>query len=166
MTTLATDNLASLVRKKHQVLVQLREIGLRQQKLVDESATTSLMQLLGAKQHLIAALQMVERSLRPYQSEDPEQRTWRSPTDRATCAEQAAACQRLLAEVMELERTQEARMVERRDQVADQLRRANSAHHAADAYAQQRTPHARSLNSPDETSASRLDLTTASKQTH
>lgn len=159
MTSLATDNLAQLIRKKHQVLLQLREIGMRQQQAVEEKATSSLLQLLGAKQHLIAALQMVERNLRPYQAEDPESRTWRTPEDRAACARQQAECQRLLTEVMELERNQEAKMVERRDQVAAQLRRANTAHQATSAYSQHRMPHKPAPISGPTDVASSLDLT-------
>lgn len=158
MPPLATDNLAELIRKKHLILVQLREIGLRQQKLVDESATTPLLQLLGAKQHLIAALQMVERNLRPFQAEDPENRVWRTPADRAACATTAAECQQLLAEVMGLERSQELRMVERRDLVAQQLRRANTAHQAADAYQQHRGSHHRTASSGMPDSELSLDL--------
>jgi hypothetical protein len=159
MSIISTDNLAELIRKKHQILTQLRVIGLRQQRLVDETDTTGLLQLLGAKQHLIGALQMVERSLRPFQEEDPEQRQWRSPGDRAACAERAAECQALLCEVMELERTQEAKMIERRDQVAEQLRRAGSAHQAVGAYAQHRGPNRSSASSDSSAVLSRLDLT-------
>lgn len=136
MSLLATDQLAELIRKKHQILVQLREIGRRQQPLVDDASTNHLLQLLGAKQHLIHALQLVERHLRPFQAEDPEQRQWRSPAERSACAAQAEQCRTLLAEVMELERQQEARMSERRDQVAVQLQQAATAREAAGAYHQ------------------------------
>lgn len=163
MSSLATDNLAQLIRKKHRVLMQLRDIGLRQQQAVADKATSNLLQLLGAKQHLIAALQMVERSLRPYQAEDPESRVWRSAEERAACAQQQAECQQLLAEVMQLERDQEAKMIERRDDVAAQLRRANSAHQAVDAYAQHRAPHQHTaISSTHENLSSHLDLTAGS----
>ncbi len=160
MSTLATDKLAELVRKKHQVLTQLREIGLRQQALVDQSDITHLLQLLGAKQHLIGALQTVERSLRPFQSDDPESRAWRSPADRAACAERANDCRRLLDEVMQLEREQEARMIERRDQVADRLHRAGTAHRAVGAYEQQARQNGWSIQDGDPATTERLDLTT------
>ncbi|MGI9457893.1 MAG: hypothetical protein ACR2NU_15110 [Aeoliella sp.] len=134
MTLIATDNLAELIRKKHQILVQLREIGRRQEQLVGEAQASNLMQLLGAKQHLINALQSVERSLQPFQAEDPDSRLWRSPAQRADCAEQAVACKNLLAEVMELEKRQEIRMTERRDEVASRLKQAGAARQAANAY--------------------------------
>lgn len=160
MTKLPTDNLAELIRKKHQILVQLRDIGLRQQKLVEASATTGLLQLLGAKQHLIGALQMVERNLRPFQSDDPEQRQWRNPSDRAACAERANECQQLLSEVMELERSQEARMVQRRDEVAAQLHRAGAAHQAVDAYARHTSSRRPTESTHNVTTNTRLDVTT------
>ncbi|MCO6047365.1 hypothetical protein NG895_25975 [Aeoliella sp. ICT_H6.2] len=163
MSSLATDNLAQLIRKKHQVLLQLRDIGLRQQQAVEAKATSTVLQLLGAKQHLIAALQMVERNLRPFQAEDPESRTWRNAEERAACARQQAECQQLLTEVMQLERDQEAKMVERRDQVAAQLRRANSAHQAASAYSQHRTPHSHAPISAPTAPPSHLDLSTGGR---
>lgn len=159
MSSLATDNLAALIRKKHQILMQLREIGLRQQKFVQESQTSSLLQLLGAKQHLIAALQMVERSLRPFQDEDPDQRVWRTANDRADCARRAAECQQLLAEVMEIERQQEAQMIERRDEVTERLRRADSAHQAAAAYGEHRRSAPMPAPTAQDTLEQHLDLT-------
>ncbi len=142
MSPLATDNLAELIRKKHRILVQLREIARRQEDLVGELQASSLLQLLGAKQHLISALQMVERGLRPFQAEDPESRQWRSEQDRATCAVQSEACRELLAQVMDLEKQHEMRIAQRRDEVASQLQQASAAREAVDAYGQHRTPPA------------------------
>ena len=53
----ATEQLAELIRKKHQVLVQLRDIGRRQTDLVSGGEIAALLKLLAGKQHLIAALQ-------------------------------------------------------------------------------------------------------------
>lgn len=134
MTSLATNNLASLIRKKHQVLVQLRNIGRKQCELADEAHAAPLLQLIGAKQHLINALELIERNLRPYQAEDPESRVWRSDADRAHCAQQSQECNALLAEVMELEKQQEQRMVDRRNEVAEQLKQSGASRDAASAY--------------------------------
>ena len=162
MNQLSTDNLAELIRRKHQILMQLRDIGLRQEKLVDDSATTALLQLLGAKQHLIGALQMVERGLRPFQVEDPDDRHWRCDADRAACAERAEECRRLLGEVMKLERSQEAKMIERRNEVAEQLRRAGTANQAVGAYALHRGS-SRVVDTQDKSLiVGRLDLSSGS----
>lgn len=137
MARLATDNLADLISKKHQLLFQLRDIGRRQQQLVDGNPHP-LLQLLAAKQHLISGLQLVERHLRPFQSDDPEARVWRSAQERERTARLADECGDLLAEVMQQERDQERVILERRNQVAAQLRQVDRAHQAADAYRQHR----------------------------
>lgn len=147
MTRLATDNLAELVAKKHQLLLQLRDVGRRQEQLV-EGNPHPLLQLLAAKQHLINGLQLVERHLRPFQQEDPESRVWRSPADRERTAHLAEECRVLLEEVMQCERDQEQRILERRNQVAAQLKQADKAHHAADAYRQYRSDPPRGTAGP------------------
>ncbi|QDU55327.1 hypothetical protein [Aeoliella mucimassa] len=162
MTSLATDNLAELIRKKQQVLLQLRDIGLKQQHAVDSADTSGLLQLLGAKQHLIAALQLVERHLRPFQAEDPEQRVWRSAQDRQACAKRAEECNQLLKEVMDLERQQELRMVEHRDRVAARLKQAGTAQRAVGAYAQQRSPQPRTPMLDSGPASTSIDLTSNS----
>ena len=97
----ATQRLAELVHSKHQVLLQLRELGLRQADLVASGDTASLLKLLAVKQQLIAALQGLEHELAPRYLEDPDQRIWPSPERRAQCAHQAAECNELLREIVD-----------------------------------------------------------------
>jgi hypothetical protein len=166
MSRIATDTLADLIVKKHQLLVQLREVGLKQAALVEENPQP-LLQLLAAKQHLITGLQLVERHLRPFQQEDPDARVWRSPTDRERCALLAEECRVLLAEVVQQERDQETRILERRNQVAAQLQQARGAQHAADAYRQYRGdrpgPTARIANSDSTAATMPLDPSASSR---
>jgi hypothetical protein len=49
-------------------------------------------------------------------------------------------------------------MTERRDEVAQQLRRANTAHQASDAYQQHRGPHQRAVAAEMPNADVRLDL--------
>lgn len=138
MSRLATDNLAELICKKHQLLVQLREVGCKQGALVERGNSQSLLQLLSAKQHLINGLQLVERHLRPYHAEDPNDRLWRSQEDRQRCADLSDECRLLLAEVVEMERDQERRIQEHRNALAGQLQQAGKAQKVVDAYRQHR----------------------------
>ena len=110
MPTLPTTQLADLIRRKHEVLSQLAVVGRRQKEIVERGETAALLQLLAAKQNLISVMQQVERELLPFHSEDPNARAWASPEARAECASQAAECNRLLAEVVELERHSADRM--------------------------------------------------------
>lgn len=136
----ATELLTVLIRKKHQVLVQLREIGRRQTELVTCGDIATLLKLLAAKQQLIAALQGLEGELKPFYAEDPEARVWRSPEERAECARQANECNALLEEVVALEKLGAEKMNTRKNEVAGQLQQVHAAAHVRTAYqAQQRT---------------------------
>jgi hypothetical protein len=135
---LSTNLLADLIRRKHDVLAQLCAVGRRQQEIVERGETTTLLELLAAKQKMIALLQQVERELAPFHAEDPDAREWISPSAREHCAEQSADCNRLLAEVVELERHSAERLTVRRNDVAAQLRQVHSASQARSAYQAQR----------------------------
>jgi hypothetical protein len=137
MPRIATDNLAELICKKHQLLIQLREVGHKQRQL-EENNPQPLLQLLAAKQHLINGLQLVERHLRPFHDDDPDARAWRSLADRQRSADLADECGLLLKEVMQMERDQEQRILLRRNEVAAQLQHAGRVNQAADAYRQHR----------------------------
>jgi len=134
MSTLSTTHLADLIRRKHDVLAQLCDVGRRQKEIVEQGETAALLQLLAAKQKMITVMQQVERELMPYHAEDPNARVWASAEARAHCAAQAAECNRLLAEVVELERHSAEQMTVRRNEVAAQLRQAYTAGQARHAY--------------------------------
>jgi hypothetical protein len=136
--TLATSKLADLIRRKHEVLVQLCELGRHQKEIVDRGETTTLLQVLATKQKMISVLQQVERELSPYHAEDPDARVWPEAGARARCAQQAAECNQLLEAVVALERDSADRMTVRRDDVAAQLNHVYAAGQARDAYEAQR----------------------------
>jgi flagellar biosynthesis/type III secretory pathway chaperone len=135
---LSTKTLAELVRRKHDVLVQLCDIGRRQERIVDEGETTMLLQLLSSKQTLISSLQQVEREMAPYQLENPDARVWPTAEERARCAQQAAECNQLLEQIVAMEKQSADRMTARRNEVAAQLRHVYAAGQARDAYAANR----------------------------
>jgi len=131
---LSTKQLSDLIRRKHVVLVELCDVGRRQKDIVERGDTATLLKLLATKQTMIAVLQQVERELVPFHADDPETRTWTSPEERTQCAQQAAECNRLLQEIVELERHCAERMTTRRNEVAAQLQQVNAAGQARDAY--------------------------------
>jgi hypothetical protein len=136
----STEVLAELIKRKHQVLLQLRDAGRRQAEIVRCGDTSGLLKLLAAKQYLIAALQQCEREMAPFHNEDPKRRTWRTPDDRARCARQAAECNGLLAEVVALEKDSAEQMATRRTEVAGQLQQVHAAGQVRTAYEAQRRP--------------------------
>jgi hypothetical protein len=133
-----TEQLAELVRAKHQVLTQLRDIGRRQTDLVTTGEIAALLQLLAGKQQFIVRLQELERELKPYYAENPDARKWRSPADRAQCAKQAEECNALLEEIVNLEKRGAEQMDARKSEVAAQLQHAHAAAHVRSAYQAQR----------------------------
>src|SRR4051812_21701390 len=138
----STEKLATLISKKHEVLVQLRAIGARQSDLVASGEMTSLLKLLAAKQQLIGGLQQLERELKPYYAGDPEQRVWRTPEARAHCANEASQCNVLLEEIVRMEKDGAERMTARKNEVAQQLQQVHAAAHVRNAYQSQQRNHA------------------------
>lgn len=134
----ATEQLAELIRQKHQVLVQLREIGRRQTDLVNGGEITSLLKLLAGKQHLIVALQKLESELKPYYGQNPDARIWQSPADRTQCAMLASECNAILEEIVALEKQGAEQMNARKNEVAEQLQQVHAAAHVRNAYQAQR----------------------------
>jgi hypothetical protein len=133
-----TQRLIELIGAKHQVLLRLRELGRRQADLVASGDTTSLLKLLAVKQQLIASLQDLERELAPYYEENPERRKWRSPAERARCAEQAGECNELLRQIVGTEKSSAEKMATRRNDVAEQLQQVHAAAQVRSAYEAQR----------------------------
>lgn len=133
-----TEQLAKLIRKKHQLLVQLRDIGRRQANLVGAGEIGELLQLLAGKQRLIAGLQSLERELKPYYAQDPDSRDWPSTAARAECAQLANECNAILEETVALEKLGAEQMDARRNDVARQLQHVHTAAHVRGAYQSQR----------------------------
>ena len=143
MVTLSTDKLADLVAKRHRCLAQLRDLGRKQAELIAVGGMGPLLRLFSAKNQLIVAVQALEHELAPFHAQDPEDRDWTSATARQECAEQATACRGLLDEIMQLERDNEQRMTERRDQVTKQLQASQAVSVARGAYQAQQTTRTR-----------------------
>lgn len=131
---LETDLLAGLIARKHQCLLELREMGRRQLELAAGGEMVRLMDLLAAKQAALGRLQRVERALDPFRAQSPEARAWRSPDDRARAAARLAECEALLGEIVRQEKESEREMVRRRDEAAARLRGVHSAAEARGAY--------------------------------
>src|SRR5215470_7730002 len=137
-TALSTDQLAELIRKKHQILVRLRDVGRQQADLVGGGEIGALLKLLAGKQQLIVGLQELERLLKPFYAENPDTRVWRTPAERAECARLVNECNALLEEVVQLEKRGAEKMDARKNEVAEQLQQAHAAAHVRNAYQAQR----------------------------
>ncbi len=135
MTALQTDLLAELIQRKHACLTQLHAMGRKQLSTVMDGCMTDLLDLLAAKQRVLADLQRVQRALAPFGGQDPESRQWHNPEQRRQCAEKLEQCEALLREIVEQERESERELVSRRDKAAAQLQGVHAASQARGAYA-------------------------------
>lgn len=134
MNDFDTKQLSELITRKLQCLRQLCELGRRQLELISAGDMTQLFRVLSAKQHMIGAVQEIEKALEPFRRQDPDSRNWPSEEDRARCAQQARLCEQMLQEVMRQEQQAETQLTARRDQVARQLQDAQKAGQARGAY--------------------------------
>jgi hypothetical protein len=138
-----TDQLAALIAAKLQVLQVLVRISRRQLELIDAGEMTALVKLLASKQTVMNQLQSLEQKLAPFRDDDPDQRAWRSPAERAECQTRAEQARLLLAEAIKLEKQAEQAMVAQRDAVAAALAAVQLACDAKAAYA---TPAVQSVS--------------------
>jgi flagellar biosynthesis/type III secretory pathway chaperone len=130
----STEQLADLIHRKHRVLTQLRDVGQRQTDLVTRGEISMLLNVLAAKQQLIATLQDVEQELKPYYVQNPDERVWPSPQARADCAQRVVECNALLEEIVRLEKGSAEKITVRRNEVAEQLQQVHSAAQVRGAY--------------------------------
>lgn len=134
MKTSDTQKLLDLIGRKHDCLAQLHRLGGEQQGLVDTGDVGRLLSLLAIKQQTLQALSDVERELDPYRREDPRQRVWASEAERMHCAALAERSERMLREILEIEKRCEESLQRRRDETAEQLSVVQAAGAARGAY--------------------------------
>ena len=148
---LETDRLAELIDQKLKVLAQLRQLANRQTLLISDGNISALLGLLAAKQRLLGNLQSLERQLDMFRQQDPDRRVWRSLQAREQTRQAAERCQTLLDEIMQIERSCESDLVQRRDVAADSLRGAHTAAQAQRAYTGSAVTRPRQIDLSSET---------------
>jgi hypothetical protein len=129
-----TEVLAQLIDNKHELLVQIRQLSVRQVELVEADDMARIIHLLAIKQRLLAALEETERRLDPFRQQDPEQRVWRSTAHRQRAREVSGRCDALLQEIMTMEKGCESQLFRRRDEAAGQLQGVHRSSQVAHAY--------------------------------
>src|SRR4051812_12712197 len=100
----STETLATLIHRKVELLTLLKQLAEKQFTVIAREDTTLLLKLLAGKQSVVDQLQGIERDLMPFREEDPEARVWRSPEARQACQQEAAQAERLLQEILDLDK--------------------------------------------------------------
>lgn len=130
----STERLAELVRAKHACLTRLCSLGKRQLVVIDDGDITLLLNLLSAKQSLLAELQTIERGLDPFRQQDPDQRNWANATERQRSSQMLQQCEVLLKDILAQEKQSEQQLCQRRDEAAARLQGSHLASQARGAY--------------------------------
>lgn len=138
-TTMDTNQLATLIKQKYEVLTQLRQLADRQTEIIATSDMTRLLALLATKQGLLQQMQRIETQIDPFREQDPESRLWPSNECRMQTRAAAERCEALLAEIMSREKQCEGDLIVRRDKIAERLQGMHNGTHAASAYAESMT---------------------------
>jgi hypothetical protein len=136
VTTLtSTDRLAELLCQKLKMVEEILSLSNAQLALVRRDEVDSLMELLAIKQVSLDQMRDLQTQLAPYRGENPDERVWHSARRREQVQIVAARCESILEEVMQIEKECERILKSRRDAVAADLKAADSAQLARDAYA-------------------------------
>lgn len=129
-----TDNLFALMESKVEVLEQLCELARQQATITQSGDATILLSFLSRKQPLMDRLMEIQSGLSIYTTDDPATRVWRRTDLRQTCRLTSERCQRLLAEIVLLEKQSLDEMSDRRDALAAQLQDGRDGSLATQAY--------------------------------
>ena len=134
MDPLSTLRLTVLAEQKLHLLTQLRELSIDQHQLADQRRADELLILLSRKSELIELLRAVQDDLNPFQSQDPEHRTWASETERGRCRTLFRDSEKLIAEILVIDNQTLGEMTLQRDLIGQQLSQFTSAEAIHDAY--------------------------------
>jgi hypothetical protein len=130
-----TDRLGELLALKHQLLVQLERLVVRQAELAGGDDWSALVKLLSAKHRVLTALRDTETALDVFRNDDPDSRAWRSPEARAAATSLVGQSAELLTRVMKMEKDAEQQLIERRNATAARLDELGRSSEARGAYA-------------------------------
>ena len=139
LTSSNTERLAELIATRHELLVQMRDLGRLQMEFIGSNDFTQLLKVLASKQRVLTALQAADRELKPFRDDDPASRSWNNPQRREQCAELARRCDSIFREIVEQERHSEALLAACRDEASARLHGAHSSAQARGAYVTQST---------------------------
>jgi hypothetical protein len=98
-----TEALYRLIESKLHLLREMKLMSIEQGDLVAQHEMSGLMTLLSRKQELMESLNTVQQGLVPFQAQDPESRSWSSPSRRKECQSMIAECDELLKHLIVME---------------------------------------------------------------
>ncbi len=130
-----TDRLLTLMTVKLELVESLYALSASQNALLPGEDVSSLLGVIARRETLIDQLSHVQQELEPYQTDDPDQRIWRTSDRRDTCRQVVGKIEKLLKEVLRLDGQTLDTMCQRRDIIAAELRYGQDSNLTERAYA-------------------------------
>ena len=139
-----SESLFQLVRQKLGYLEKLYDCSGSQLQYVEQENMEALLELLAHKQRLLIEIEGIDRQIKTYHVDDPEQRVWPSPQMREACREAIASCDDFARKTLGIDRIAERRLAEKKKAACEQLQQFENKARVQNAYQQQnkrsRTP--------------------------
>ena len=130
----STQELSELVSRKLHLLREIRRMTLQQEALVADRDVDRLLTLLSRKNDAMDGLRTVQTALATFGGEDPETRQWESSEARQACRDELQQCNRLIAELLQLEQAAIDRLTRDRELIGRQLQQVHSGESIEQAY--------------------------------
>lgn len=134
METTDTQQLSALMERQWNVLSAMKMLAVQQADCLGADQVELLLSLIARKQPLIEEFLQIHSLLKPFQAQDPEQRAWSDPKDRARCRDLLEGCSKVHQEIVSLESQALGELELNRNAIAAQLQECRDATLASTAY--------------------------------
>ncbi|TWU43822.1 FlgN protein [Novipirellula aureliae] len=128
------SEVADLVARRYEALTELMQMTYQQKSAVEAGRMNELMQLLAEKQQPLERLNLYSKQLHHAIQDDPEARAWVSQSIRSECRHQHEKCEKMLAELMEMEVDCERQLEQSRTRIEEEILRSDGAIQANQVY--------------------------------
>lgn len=129
-----TQRISELFERQYELLAALHVLAQQQSECIGVDDVEVLLSLLARKQPLLEELLALQAELKIFREQDPDQRVWRSPSERQKCLETQCKCSQMHREIVQLESATLSAIESHRNAIAAQLQDGRDASLANTAY--------------------------------
>ncbi|MCL2624058.1 MAG: hypothetical protein FWD31_10370 [Planctomycetaceae bacterium] len=134
-----SEHLYQLIGQKLERLEQLYACSSNQMQYLEMEEMGAILEILAEKQHLLIAIEGIDRQIAQYHVDDPEERVWPSPEMRQECRDRVSRCDQLIRETLECDRMAEQRLIDKKNDAKSRLLQFSDTAHVQGVYRRQKT---------------------------